>query len=143
MAATQKTLPELYKIEPLDGINYKRWSQKLLLCFEPLEIDYVLTTYLLNEITTDAKPSTHTVPKTPSIPLDDATKKKLEKGNKLARSYLLNNMCNPLFDLFVIFKFVKAYGPNWKRNMVQTMPKRKSTSSASGCSSRLWMTNRL
>ena len=29
-----KTLIELYKIEPLDGTNYKRWSQKLFLCFE-------------------------------------------------------------------------------------------------------------
>jgi len=38
-----KSLPELHKIEPLNGTNYKRWSQKLLLCFEQLEIDYVLT----------------------------------------------------------------------------------------------------
>ena len=43
----------------------------------------------------------------PVIPLDDAAKKKLEKDNKLARSYLLDNMSNPLFDLFVNFKFAK------------------------------------
>ena len=46
-------------------------------------------------------------PKAPAIPLDEATKKKLEKDNKLAHSYLLNNMSNPLFDLFVIFKSAK------------------------------------
>jgi len=110
MAATAKTLPELYKIEPLDGTNYKCWSQKLLLCFEQLEIDYVLTTNLLddNNTSTDVEPSTPVVLKTPSIPLDDATKRKLEKDNKLARSYLLNNMSNPLFSLFVNFKPTKT-----------------------------------
>jgi len=112
MAAPPKTLPELYNIELLDGSNYKHWSQKLLLCFEQLEIDYVLTTDLLDDskTTTDAdnaEPSTPAVPKTPSIPLDNATNKKLEKDNKLAWSYLLNNMSNLLFDLFVNFKSVK------------------------------------
>ena len=40
----------------------------------------------------------------PVIPLDEAAKKKLKKYNKLARTYLLKNMSNPLFDLFVKFK---------------------------------------
>jgi len=71
------------------------------------EIDYVLTTDLLDE-TTNAEPCTPFVLRTPSIPLDDASKKKLEKDNKLVRSYLLKNMSNPLFDLFVIFKSAKA-----------------------------------
>ena len=111
-APFQKTLPKLHKIEPLDGANYQRWSQKLLLCFEQLEIDYVLTTDYADETDisqTDAEKSlsTPTTPKTPAIPLDEAARKKLEKDNKLARSYLLNNMFNPLFDLFVIFKSVK------------------------------------
>ena len=105
MAAAPKTLPELYKIERLDGTNYKHWSQKLLLCFEQLEIDYVLTTDLPDEsnTVTDSEPVTPTILKTPSVPLDEATKKKFERDNKLARSYLLNNMSNPLFDLFVSF----------------------------------------
>jgi len=89
MAALRKALLEFYKIEPLDGTNYKRWSQKLLVYFEQLEIDYILIIDLLdnNKITVDvdfAKPYTPAVPKTPSIPLDDATKKKLKKDNKLA-----------------------------------------------------------
>jgi len=78
--------------------------QKLLICFEQLEIDYVSTTDLLadSKITVDAdctEPCTPTVPKTPSIPLNDTAKKKLEKANKLARSYLLKNMSNLLFNL--------------------------------------------
>lgn len=108
MAAGPKILPDLYKIEPLDGTNYKRWSQKLLLCFEQLEIDYVFTTDLPDEGNPDSEPATPTVPRTSPIPLDEATKKKFEKDNKLARNYLLNNISNPLFDLFVIFESAKV-----------------------------------
>jgi len=108
----QKSLLELHKIKPLDGTNYKRWSQKLLLCFEQLEIDYVLTTDYIDDSDTsqtDIKKSLATpiTPKTPTIPLDETARKKLKKDNKLARSYLVNNMLNPLFDLFVIFKSTK------------------------------------
>ena len=82
----------------------------MLLYFEQLEIDYVLITDLPNDsnTSTNTEPSAPAVPKTPSIPLDDATKRKFEKDNKLARSYLLNNMSNPLFDLFVNFKSAKT-----------------------------------
>ena len=50
---------------------------------------HILTTNLLynNKIISGVdftEPSTPVVPKTPSIPLDDATKKKLKKDNKLA-----------------------------------------------------------
>ena len=37
-----KTLPDISQLEPLDGKNYNRWSQKLLIFFEQLEIDYVI-----------------------------------------------------------------------------------------------------
>ncbi|TYK04337.1 ty1-copia retrotransposon protein [Cucumis melo var. makuwa] len=43
---SNKILPDLSKLEPLDGTNYRRWSQKLLIFFEQLEVDYVLTTDL-------------------------------------------------------------------------------------------------
>ncbi|KAL0458633.1 UNVERIFIED_CONTAM: hypothetical protein Slati_0490500 [Sesamum latifolium] len=39
-----KALPDLSKLEPLDETNYKRWSQKLLIFFEQLDVDYVLFT---------------------------------------------------------------------------------------------------
>ncbi|KAA0058501.1 ty1-copia retrotransposon protein [Cucumis melo var. makuwa] len=41
---SNKILSDLSKLEPLDGMNYRRWSQKLLIFFEQLEVDYVLTT---------------------------------------------------------------------------------------------------
>ncbi|KAL2237755.1 UNVERIFIED_CONTAM: hypothetical protein Sindi_0967200 [Sesamum indicum] len=37
-----KTLSDLSKLEPLDGTNYKGWSQKLLIFFKQLDVDYVL-----------------------------------------------------------------------------------------------------
>ncbi|KAL9227788.1 hypothetical protein vseg_003439 [Gypsophila vaccaria] len=42
MFALSKIIPDLSKLEPLDGNNYKRWSKKLLMFFEQLEVDYVL-----------------------------------------------------------------------------------------------------
>ena len=122
----QKFLPELHKIEPLDGTNYKRWSQKLLLCFEQLETDYVLTTYYsddsdISQTNTDKFLATPTTPKTPNIPLDETARKKLEKDNKLARSYLLNNMSKTRCLIFLSsLNLLRSYGPNWRRNMVQT-----------------------
>ncbi|KAL0401677.1 UNVERIFIED_CONTAM: Retrovirus-related Pol polyprotein from transposon TNT 1-94 [Sesamum latifolium] len=44
MAALSRTLPDLSKLEPLDGTNFKRWSQKLLIFFEQLDVDYILFT---------------------------------------------------------------------------------------------------
>ncbi|KAL0411733.1 UNVERIFIED_CONTAM: hypothetical protein Slati_3763000 [Sesamum latifolium] len=45
MAITlSKTLPDLSKLEPLDWTNFKRWSQKLLIFFEQLDVDYILFT---------------------------------------------------------------------------------------------------
>ncbi|KAL0328353.1 UNVERIFIED_CONTAM: Retrovirus-related Pol polyprotein from transposon TNT 1-94 [Sesamum calycinum] len=55
-----KALPDLSKLEPLNGTNYKRWSQKLLIFFEQLDIDYML-------FKTPPEPDVHT--KTSSIAL--------------------------------------------------------------------------
>ncbi|XP_075074780.1 uncharacterized protein LOC142162334 [Nicotiana tabacum] len=71
MATTlNKTLPDLSKLEPVDGNNYKRWSQKLVILFEQLEVDYVL----FND------PPTDTVANI--VIADDDAKKKFEKDNK-------------------------------------------------------------
>jgi len=37
--------------------------------------------------------------------LDYATMKKFKKDNQMIRGHLLNHMTNPLFDLFVTFKY--------------------------------------
>ena len=76
VVAVNKTLP--------DGMNYKRWLQKLLIFFEQLEVDYVLITEF---------PSKNETSQT----LDE-TKEKLQKDNKTIRGHLLNHVKNLLFD---------------------------------------------
>ncbi|XP_039141238.1 uncharacterized protein LOC120278531 [Dioscorea cayenensis subsp. rotundata] len=112
--SVNKTLPDLSKLEPLDGTNYKRWSQKLLIFFEQLEIDYVLFSDSLfietdtNGTSSDplATPIT-TPPIVQTKQVDEESKKKYEKDNKTVRGHLLNHMSNPLFDLFVTQKSAK------------------------------------
>jgi len=115
--------------------------QKLLLCFEQLEIDYVLSTKYTDDTDTshiDAERSlsTPTTPKTPAVLLDEAAGKKLEKDNKLARSYMLNNMSNLLFDLFVIFKSAKIIWTKLEAKYGSDDAEKGSMSLASGCNLR-------
>ncbi|XP_019239111.1 PREDICTED: uncharacterized protein LOC109219134 [Nicotiana attenuata] len=103
MATTlNKTLPDLSKLEPLDGNNYKRWSQKLLIFFEQLEVDYVLFNDPPADIVANSSNAANIAV------ADDAAKKKFEKDNKTVRGHLLNHMTNPLFDLFINFKSAKV-----------------------------------
>ncbi|KAK9678778.1 hypothetical protein RND81_11G232700 [Saponaria officinalis] len=105
-AFSSKTVPDLSKLEPLDGRNYKRWSQKLLMFFEQLEIDYVLTSDPPAPVvatTADATPPPNTAVKS-----NEETIKKHDKDNKTARCHLLNHMTNTLFDLFMVHKSAKT-----------------------------------
>ncbi|KAA0042223.1 ty1-copia retrotransposon protein [Cucumis melo var. makuwa] len=113
-----KILPDLSKLEPLDGTNYRRWSQKLLIFFEQLEVDYVLTTDLPTfdpptTTSTSSDPESSTGPLT-AIAVTDQVKKdqvidpeKYAKDNKTVRGHLLNHMSDPMFDLFVVQKSAK------------------------------------
>ncbi|CAN1283559.1 hypothetical protein LINPERPRIM_LOCUS18385, partial [Linum perenne] len=42
MATQNRFIPDLSKLEALDGSNYKRWSQRVLIFLEQIEVDYVL-----------------------------------------------------------------------------------------------------
>ncbi|XP_075086185.1 uncharacterized protein LOC142168908 [Nicotiana tabacum] len=72
------------------GNNYKRWSQKLLIFFEQLEVDYVL----FNEPPADIVSNTTNVADssniTATVVADAAAKKKFEKDNKTVRGHLPN-----------------------------------------------------
>ncbi|KAL0352264.1 UNVERIFIED_CONTAM: Retrovirus-related Pol polyprotein from transposon TNT 1-94 [Sesamum calycinum] len=104
-----RTLPDLSKMEPLDGTNFKRWSQKLLI-FEQLEVDYVLFTDppVITTQTTDASTAIVTTSQTDSSRREDELKAKYEKDNKTVRGHLLNYMTNTLFDLFVNHKSART-----------------------------------
>ena len=85
----------------MDGNNFKRWSQKLLIFFEQLEVDYVL----FKEPSMNG--SNTTTDSSNVMIVDDVVKKKFEKDNKIVRGHLLNHMTNPLFDLFLTYKSAK------------------------------------
>jgi len=107
-----KSLPDLSKLEPLDGINYKRWSQKPLIFFERLEVDYVLFTLVPdNDLVVLATPTV--TPSTEKTRKDDEeSKAKYVKDNKVVRGHLLNHVTNALFDIFVEQKYAKEIWDN-------------------------------
>ncbi|KAL0337607.1 UNVERIFIED_CONTAM: hypothetical protein Scaly_2035800 [Sesamum calycinum] len=110
MVPVAKTLPNLSKLEPLDRTNNKRWSQKLLIFFEQLDVDYVL---FQNPPETPAEASTLAITAAETsvastiAKSEDEAKIKYNKDNKTVRGHLLNHMNNSLFDLFVNYRSAK------------------------------------
>ncbi|XP_074271356.1 uncharacterized protein LOC141595289 [Silene latifolia] len=104
-----KTLPDLTKLEKLDDHNYKRWSQKLLMLFEQLEIDYVLFSDPLAPVKEAAAAVSveDTPPVISVVKSNEDTINKFDKDNKTVRCQLLNNMTDTLFDLFMVHKSSK------------------------------------
>ncbi|KAA0035252.1 ty1-copia retrotransposon protein [Cucumis melo var. makuwa] len=88
---SNKVLPELSKLEPLDGTNYRRWSQNLSIFFEQLEVDYGPSAIAANQVKKDQV-------------IDP---EKYTKDNKTVHGYLLNHMSDSIFDLFVTPKSSK------------------------------------
>ncbi|TYH38031.1 hypothetical protein ES332_D12G082300v1 [Gossypium tomentosum] len=96
-----KYILDLSKLEPLDGTNYHRWFQRIVIIFKQLEVDYIL----FNPPATNKPKNSNTVPKDLDVV---ATKAKFEKENKMVRSHMLSHMTNNLFDLFVKNKSAKS-----------------------------------
>ncbi|XP_074276851.1 uncharacterized protein LOC141600508 [Silene latifolia] len=108
MSIMSKNAPDLSKVEPLNGHNYRRWAQKLLMFFEQYEIDYVLFSdppAPVNEITDDV---TLTPPGISVVKSNAEAIAKHDKDNKTVRFHLLNLMHNTLFDLFMVYKSAKT-----------------------------------
>ena len=114
-----KVLLDLSKLEPLDVSNYRRWSQKLLIFFQQLEVDYILTVVRSDKgkVPKNGK-STIVIDLDSSKVIDllkfDQSKSeptvnpdKFEKDNKTVRGNLLNHMTHSLFDFFVVYKSIK------------------------------------
>lgn len=134
--SSSRSLPDLSKLEPLDGSNYKRWSQKLLIFFEQLEFDYVLFEEMpvgnsetsiervdsderangenqndaaRTDIGNDVAPAKEptVMVSAPTKDIVDGARRRFDKDNKTVRGHMLNHMTNVLFDLLVNIKSAK------------------------------------
>ena len=112
-----KPLLDLTKLEPLDGTNFKRWNQKMMIFFEQLEMEYVLiedapTAPTENAIINLATPAKDTdVGAGGKKAVDPALAEKMKKyesDNKSVRGHLLSHVTNPIFDLLTPYKSAKA-----------------------------------
>ena len=112
---------DLSKVESLDGTNYKRWSQRMLIAFEQVEVDYVLfkdapkpikqTNVVVDVPSTPIAGGTPQLPPTSSqttVIVNEAEIKKFDRDNKFVRGHLLNLMKNNVFDLYVKIKSAKT-----------------------------------
>ncbi|CAN1150117.1 hypothetical protein LINPERHAP2_LOCUS17394, partial [Linum perenne] len=118
MATQNRFIPDLSKLEALDGSNYKRWSQRVLIFLEQIEVDYVLFSDPPSGVTLTPVTSSETVTdaaatktgSTTSIATAKATDdaQKFEKDNRTARGHILSHMINPIFDLLVNNKSSKS-----------------------------------
>jgi len=109
-----KALPDLSKLEPLDGTNYRCWSQRLVIFFEQLEVDYVLFSNLTEENNTaeTTAASSDGIVKDKSKTIDEEINKKFEKDNKTVMGHLLNHMTNPCSICLSPSNLSRSFGRN-------------------------------
>ncbi|XP_074314675.1 uncharacterized protein LOC141649907 [Silene latifolia] len=107
MSVISKIVPDISKIEQLDGQTYKRWSQKLLTFLS----DWKLIMFYLMTRQNLVVPSIFetTPPAAKAVKSNEDDIAKFVKDNKTARCHILNNMVNPLFDLFADNKSAKVH----------------------------------
>ncbi|KAA0041001.1 ty1-copia retrotransposon protein [Cucumis melo var. makuwa] len=136
---SNKVLPDLSKLKPLEGTNYHCWYQKLLIFFKQLEVDYILTTDLPSNppATTPAlyDPKSSIGPSATAADqvIDPA---KCAKDNKTVRRHLLNHKSDPMFDVFGAKNLLRISGPPWNLDTEEMMLGKKSTLLENGYSSR-------
>ncbi|KAK8988276.1 hypothetical protein V6N11_065871 [Hibiscus sabdariffa] len=140
MSATgNKLIPDLSKLDALDGFNYRRWSQRIMIFFEQLDLDYVLLdpvpTFPLTTtpMSLDADPTEGDgEPEAAAAAATVAAAEKYAKDNKIVRGHLLSHMSNKLFDMFHKERSAKSSGIPWRKNMELMTPALRNTWSGNG-----------
>ncbi|CAM8880357.1 unnamed protein product [Rhodiola kirilowii] len=87
-AASVKEMTKNFgKLEKFEGVNFRRWQQKMHFLLTNLKVGYVLSTPI-PEIGDDA-------------PIEAIRKRsKWENDDYICRGHILNGMFDPLFDLY-------------------------------------------
>ena len=86
-----KTIPDVTKIEPFNGSNFKRWQQRIMMLLDIACVAFVLT---------DLKPEEDTENYV-------REKEKWEKADKVCRNIILNALSNELFDVYYHYKHAR------------------------------------
>ncbi|CAM8918416.1 unnamed protein product [Rhodiola kirilowii] len=86
-ASVKEMMKNFGKLEKFEGVNFRRWQQKMHFLLTNLKVVYVLSTPI-PEVGDDA--------------LVDAIRKrsKWENDDYICRGHILNCMTDPLFDLY-------------------------------------------
>ncbi|GAA0169782.1 hypothetical protein LIER_24188 [Lithospermum erythrorhizon] len=90
-SSSNSSRPDLSKLKPLDGNDYKGWSQKVLMFFEQIEIDYVLFNDPPDPLVTGYVEETPLIVALLKRNEDDVVK--YEKDNKTARYVHDSQIC--------------------------------------------------
>ncbi|KAL0380479.1 UNVERIFIED_CONTAM: Retrovirus-related Pol polyprotein from transposon TNT 1-94 [Sesamum angustifolium] len=135
-----RTLPDLSKMEPLDGTNFNVGPEAAHFFFEQLEVDYVLSQIHQKLHSDDGYIycNYHHL-SDGQFQKEDELKAKYEKDNRTVRGHLLNYMTNTLFDLFVNHKSARTIWNTLESRYGGDDAGRKNTSLGNGCSSKSWM----
>ncbi|XP_019161379.1 PREDICTED: uncharacterized protein LOC109158015 [Ipomoea nil] len=122
-----KPASDLAKLQPLDGLNYRRWAVKMLIHIESAELEYVLT-YVpepaqakaadsTNPQTEDGSTSTpaSVTPEPVTTDKSQDIRAKFERDNKTVRGLLLHHMSDNLLDIYAKYKSAKEIWDMLKR----------------------------
>ena len=113
MTTLARTVPDLSKLEALDGSNYKRWSLRMLIFLEHLEVDGMLyndpPTELSGIPASSSEASMDIGDKNTSTEaLSSTDTQRYERNNRTARIHILSHLSNPIFDLVAHTKSAKV-----------------------------------
>ncbi|CAN6888980.1 unnamed protein product [Brassica oleracea] len=107
-------VPDLSKLQPLTGSNYRRWSEELKFFFQEIGLDYVL-----NEDKSFATSATPTSDNSQGETVSQSGKKKpegtLEDHNRTFRGHIIRHLSEKLFDIYVNYDSAKEIWNNLKK----------------------------
>ena len=89
--ASRQSIPDMSKIESLEGKNYKRWAVKVRFYLEQINVAYVLDDHVIPSDETDKL----------------AYETKFAKDDKTFKGMLLHYMYNALLDIYMTYKHAK------------------------------------
>ncbi|XP_039138722.1 uncharacterized protein LOC120276045 [Dioscorea cayenensis subsp. rotundata] len=105
--ATKPQLQDVERLEKFNGLNYKRWSMKMIYQLTVAKVVYVLTTAYPQEKSTeteDATSQSSSQIQTPNAESQTLSQSKWIEDDYVCRFMILNAISNSLFNVFHLYK---------------------------------------